>query len=98
VATTAEVAAANSTPELRRPRPAPDGLGPYVQLPQQGALLRSPTPQRPERLTCSTDTQSFPPACRLLAALSNAQPLLVAGTAACPGPQALLHLEALVSN
>lgn len=84
-------------PELRH-QALRQMAGPYVQLPQQGALL-------PVADTLSgqsdllLDDPELPPCLPMLAALLSAQPLLVEGRLLAPDePQALLHLEALVSN
>ena len=72
--------------------------GDYVQLPQQGGLL-------PVAESLSSSCQlngldpDLPAALPMLAALVQAQPLLVDGRLLAPDePQALLHLERLISN
>ncbi len=84
-------------PELRR-QALRQMAGPYVQLPQHGTLL--PVAQT---LSLGTDLDlddpELPPSQPMLAALLGAQPLLVEGRLLAPDePQALLHLEVLVSN
>lgn len=73
-------------------------LNPYVQLPQEGSL--QPVA---ETLLRSSDLSSsdpeLPDAQPMLAALVRAQPLLVQGRLlAADEPQAVLHLELLLSN
>ena len=87
----------NLQPELRR-QALRQMAGPYVQFPQQGALL-------PVADTLSSqgsfelDDPDLPPSQPMLAALISAQPLMVGGCLVAPDePQALLYLEALVSN
>jgi len=84
-------------PELRR-LSLRAMAGDYVQLPQQGGLLPVA-----ESLTSSCDLSGLDPdlpgALPMLAALVQAQPLLVDGRLLPPDePQALLHLERLISN
>jgi hypothetical protein len=84
-------------PDLRR-HALREMAGPYVQIPQQGALLPVA-----DTLSGSSDLAledpELPPSLPMLAALLSAQPLLVEGRLLAPDePQALLHLEALVSN
>jgi hypothetical protein len=72
--------------------------GEYVQLPQDGSLLPVA-----DTLTSSANLQSqdpeLPSPLPMLAALVQAQPLLVDGRLLAPDePQALLQLEALISN
>jgi hypothetical protein len=72
--------------------------GDYVQLPQQGGLLPVA-----ESLSSACELSGFDPdlpaALPMLAALVQAQPLLVDGRLLAPDePQALLHLERLISN
>jgi len=84
-------------PELRR-LSLRRMAGEYVQLPQAGGLL----PVAESLSTASTLSASdpdLPQALPMLAALVQAQPLLVEGRLLAPDePQALLHLEALISN
>ena len=84
-------------PEMRR-LSLREMAGDYVQLPQQGSLLPVA-----DSLIRSSDLSGqdpdLPPALPMLAALVQAQPLLVEGRLLAPDePQALLHLEALISN
>jgi len=72
--------------------------GEYVQLPQQGGLLPVA-----DSLCLASDLggrdPELPQALPMLAALVQAQPLLVDGHLLAPDePQALLHLELLISN
>ena len=72
--------------------------GEYVQLPQQGGLLPVA-----ESLSSASQLEGLDPdlplALPMLAALVQAQPLLVEGRLLAPDePQALLHLELLISN
>ena len=72
--------------------------GEYVQLPQQGGLLPVA-----ESLSSASDLSAVDPdlplALPMLAALVQAQPLLVEGRLLAPDePQALLHLELLIGN
>ena len=84
-------------PELRR-LSLRSMAGEYVQLPQAGGLL----PVAESLSTASSLTASdpeLPQALPMLAALVQAQPLLVDGRLLAPDePKALLHLEALISN
>ena len=72
--------------------------GDYVRLPQQGSLL--PVADSLIGISdLSRQDPDLPPALPMLAALVQAQPLLVEGRLLAPDePQALLHLEALISN
>ena len=84
-------------PELRR-LSLRAMAGDYVQLPQQGGLLPVA-----ESLSSACELSGFDPdlpaALPMLAALVQAQPLLVDGRLLAPDePQALLHLERLISN
>jgi hypothetical protein len=84
-------------PDLRR-HALREMAGPYVQIPQQGALLPVA-----DTLSSTSDLAledpELPPSLPMLAALLSAQPLLVEGRLLAPDePQALLFLEALVSN
>ncbi len=84
-------------PDLRR-HALRQMAGPYVQLPQQGLMLPVA-----DTLSGSSDLgladPELPPCLPMLTALLTAQPLLVDGRLLAPDePQALLHLEALVSN
>ena len=84
-------------PDLRR-HALRQMAGPYVQLPQQGEMLPVA-----DTLSSSSDLgledPELPPCLPMLTALLSAQPLLVDGQLLAPDePQALLHLEALVSN
>jgi hypothetical protein len=72
--------------------------GPYVQLPQQGALLPVADTLTSQG-SFEFDDPELPPSQPMLAALLSAQPLLVDGRLlATDEPQALLYLESLVSN
>jgi hypothetical protein len=84
-------------PELRR-LSLRSMAGEYVQLPQQGGLL-------PVAASLSSASElnaidpDLPLALPMLAALVQAQPLLVEGRLLAPDePQALLHLELLIGN
>jgi DNA-binding NarL/FixJ family response regulator len=84
-------------PELRR-LALRQMAGEYVQLPQQGSLLPVA-----DTLSSNADLDSvdpeLPAPLPMLAALVQAQPLLVDGRLLAPDePQALLQLEALISN
>jgi hypothetical protein len=84
-------------PELRR-LALRQMAGEYVQLPQQGSLLPVA-----DTLSSNADLGSLDPELPaplpMLAALVLAQPLLVDGRLLAPDePQALLQLEALISN
>jgi len=84
-------------PELRR-LSLRSMAGEYVQLPQQGGLLPVA-----ESLSSASDLDATDPdlplAMPMLAALAQAQPLLVEGRLLAPDePQALLHLELLIGN
>jgi hypothetical protein len=84
-------------PELRR-LSLRSMAGEYVQLPQQGGLLPVA-----ESLSGASELNAIDPdlplALPMLAALVQAQPLLVAGRLLAPDePQALLHLELLIGN
>ena len=84
-------------PELRR-LSLRSMAGEYVQLPLEGGLL--PVAQS---LSDASDLTAVDPelpgALPMLAALVSAQPILVDGRLLAPDePQALLHLEALISN
>jgi hypothetical protein len=84
-------------PELRR-LALRQMAGEYVQLPQQGSLLPVA-----DTLSSNADLGSLDPELPaplpMLAALVQAQPLLVDGRLLAPDePQALLQLEALISN
>ena len=84
-------------PELRR-LSLRSMVGDYVQLPQEGSLLPVA-----ESLLAASDLSGFDPdlpdPLPMLAALVLAQPLLVEGRLLAPDePQALLHLEILISN
>jgi hypothetical protein len=84
-------------PELRR-LSLRAMAGEYVQLPQQGGLLPVA-----ESLSSASQLEGLDPdlplALPMLAALVQAQPLLVEGRLLAPDePQALLHLELLISN
>jgi hypothetical protein len=84
-------------PELRR-LSLRHMAGEYVQLPQAGGLL--PVAESLSTASnLSTSDPELPQALPMLAALVQAQPLLVEGRLLAPDePQALLHLEALISN
>ena len=84
-------------PELRR-LSLRSMAGEYVQLPQQGGLL--PVAERLSSASeLSTIDPDLPLAVPMLAALVQAQPLLVEGRLLAPDePQALLHLELLIGN
>ncbi|MCP9799943.1 DUF3685 domain-containing protein [Synechococcus sp. RedBA-s] len=87
----------NLQPELRR-QALRQMAGPYVQLPQQGALLPV-ADTLTNQGSFDLDDPELPPSQPMLAALLTAQPLLVDGRLLAPDePQALLYLEALVSN
>ena len=84
-------------PELRR-LSLRSMAGEYVQLPQQGGLLPVA-----ESLSNASELNAIDPdlplAVPMLAALVQAQPLLVEGRLLAPDePQALLHLELLIGN
>ena len=84
-------------PELRR-LSLRSMAGEYVQLPQQGGLLPVA-----ESLSDASELSAIDPdlplALPMLAALVQAQPLLVEGRLLAPDePQALLHLELLIGN
>ena len=84
-------------PELRR-LSLRSMAGEYVQLPQQGGLLPVA-----ESLSSASELNAIDPdlplALPMLAALVQAQPLLVEGRLLAPDePQALLHLELLIGN
>jgi len=84
-------------PELRR-LSLRSMAGEYVQLPQQGGLLPVA-----ESLSGASELNAIDPdlplALPMLAALVQAQPLLVEGRLLAPDePQALLHLELLIGN
>ena len=84
-------------PELRR-LSLRSMAGEYVQLPQQGGLLPVA-----ESLSGASELNAIDPdlplAQPMLAALVQAQPLLVEGRLLAPDePQALLHLELLIGN
>ncbi|MFM7456396.1 MAG: DUF3685 domain-containing protein [Vulcanococcus sp.] len=84
-------------PELRRVS-LRAMAGEYVQLPQQGGLLKVA-----ESLTTAAQLEGIDPelpaALPMLGALVQAQPLLVEGRLLPPDePKALLQLEALISN
>jgi len=84
-------------PELRR-LSLRSMAGEYVQLPQQGGLLPVA-----ESLSSASELSAIDPdlplALPMLAALVQAQPLLVEGRLLAPDePQALLHLELLIGN
>ncbi|MCP9818421.1 DUF3685 domain-containing protein [Synechococcus sp. Cruz-9H2] len=84
-------------PELRR-QALRQMAGPYVQLPQQGALLPVADTLTSQG-SFELDDPELPPSQPMLAALLSAQPLLVDGRLLAPDePQALLYLESLVSN
>jgi len=84
-------------PELRR-QALRQMAGPYVQLPQQGALLPVADTLTSQG-SFDLDDPEMPSSQPMLAALLTAQPLLVDGRLLAPDePQALLYLEALVSN
>ncbi|WP_259739147.1 DUF3685 domain-containing protein [Synechococcus sp. CS-205] len=84
-------------PNLRR-QALRQMAGPYVQLPQQGALLPVAETLTSEG-SFDLDDPELPSSQPMLAALLSAQPLLVDGRLLAPDePQALLYLEALVSN
>ena len=72
--------------------------GDYVQLPQEGRLL--PVAENLiEATDLSAEDPDLPAGLPMLAALVQAQPLLVDGRLLAPDePQALLHLEAMISN
>ena len=72
--------------------------GDYVQLPQEGRLL--PVAENLiEATDLSTEDPDLPTGLPMLAALVQAQPLLVEGRLLAPDePQALLHLEVMISN
>ena len=84
-------------PELRR-LSLREMAGEYVQLPHEGGLL----PVADSLTGASTLTSldpDLPGALPMLAALVQAQPLLVDGRLLAPDePQAVLHLELLISN
>lgn len=84
-------------PELRR-LSLRSMAGEYVQLPQQGGLL--PVAESLSRASELNGTDpDLPLAVAMLAALIQAQPLLVEGRLLAPDePQALLHLELLIGN
>jgi hypothetical protein len=84
-------------PELRR-LSLRSMAGEYVQLPQQGGLL--PVAESLSRASELNGTDpDLPLAVAMLAALVQAQPLLVEGRLLAPDePQALLHLELLIGN
>ena len=72
--------------------------GEYVQLPQQGSLLAVADTLSSSANLGSEDPE-LPSAQPMLAALVQAQPLLVEGQLLAPDePRALLHLEVLISN
>ena len=84
-------------PELRR-LSLRTMAGEYVQLPQQGGLLKVA-----ESLTAAAQLEGvdpeLPAALPMLGSLVQAQPLLVEGRLLPPDqPKALLQLEALISN
>ncbi len=84
-------------PELRR-LSLRAMAGDYVQLPQQGGLLPVAASLIEASELGSLDPD-LPLARPMLAALVQAQPLLVEGRLLAPDePQALLHLELLISN
>ena len=84
-------------PELRR-LSLRSMAGEYVQLPQQGGLL--PVAESLSNASeLNTIDPDLPLAVPMLAALVQAQPLLVEGRLLAPDePQALLHLELLIGN
>ena len=84
-------------PELRR-LSMRAMAGEYVQLPLEGGLL--PVAQSlSEASDLTAMDPELPAALPMLAALVCAQPILVDGRLLAPDePQALLHLEALISN
>jgi hypothetical protein len=84
-------------PELRR-LSMRAMAGEYVQLPLEGGLL--PVAQSLSEASDLTAVDpELPAALPMLAALVCAQPILVDGRLLAPDePQALLHLEALISN
>ena len=84
-------------PELRR-LSLRSMAGEYVQLPQEGGLLPVAT-SLVEASELSSLDPDLPVAHPMLAALVQAQPLLVQGRLLAPDePQALLHLELLITN
>jgi len=84
-------------PELRR-LSLREMAGEYVQLPYDGGLL--PVADSLARASSLTSLDpDLPEALPMLAALVQAQPLLVEGRLLAPDePQAVLHLELLISN
>jgi len=84
-------------PELRR-LSLREMAGEYVQLPHDGGLLPVADSLASATSLISLDPD-LPPALPMLAALVQAQPLLVDGRLLAPDePQAVLHLELLISN
>ena len=84
-------------PELRR-LSLRGMAGEYVQLPQQGGLLPVAESLGTTARLDGVDPE-LPAALPMLAALVQAQPLLVEGRLLAPDePRALLQLEALISN
>ena len=84
-------------PELRR-LSLRAMAGDYVQLPQQGGLLKVADSLTAAAQLDGVDPE-LPAALPMLGALVQAQPLLVEGRLLAPDePRALLQLEALISN
>ena len=84
-------------PELRR-LSLRSMAGDYVQLPQQGGLLKVADSLTAAAQLDGVDPE-LPAALPMLGALVQAQPLLVEGRLLAPDePRALLQLEALISN
>ena len=84
-------------PELRR-LSLRAMAGDYVQLPQQGGLLKVADSLSSAAQLDGVDPE-LPAALPMLGALVQAQPLLVEGRLLAPDePRALLQLEALISN